>query len=413
MRELDRELEGRINPERTRQFRSEQFEANREYLERTAQGRWQNPGAIRIAVVGSNGKGSLAYYLARLFELHLGAGAGGASRVGLYTSPHLIDVCERIRVDGIPVRADVLLETIRSVAAFEKPSARFSYFEALTLAARAIFSGLQLPVEVYEAGLGGRLDATRVARAEHVLVASIVREHVALLGADPEQILREKLGICTESARTAIILPQPLIGADAIRAAARAICPHVRLVLAPSSLLPDSSVGRSETYLERSLRFAQFCFHEITGEVGPAVTPFPGPAGRLECRRRGAATLCYDTAHNEAALRTTLASLAALPGFPGSGQSEAFFGCLPDRDPGVFRDVLVRFGFAGVTQVVGPELAAPAGPEPGVPASQLAGIVQDSAVPFVLVTGTHRLYGEFTRLFPEMQSFLPAGGGQH
>ena len=396
--ELDRVLAARINPERSRRFQAEQFESNLSLLEEMAHRLWPEPRGLRVAVVGSNGKGSTAHYLSRLFQQHLIDHVG--PRVGLYASPHLLDVCERISVDGRATEAELIVRTINSLSDHEPTENRFSYFEILTLAALSVFFNEELPVQIYEAGLGGRLDATRVARAEHVLVTAIAPEHAAILGRDPERIIREKLGICTNFARTVLVMPQMQLTDQAVRAAALEICPQVKLVLAPRSLFaPPNSDGSPQTYLTHSLRFAQFCFREMVGREPPSMEKLPGPPGRLECHDWGGRVLCYDTAHNQEALRTTAASLRALAAFSGPASAEVFFACLPDRDPASFRSVLAACGFRRVVQVLGPEFAPPVEQQAGevVRVADLAAAIRESPATFVLITGTHRLYAEFRR----------------
>lgn len=143
-----------------------------------------------VLVGGTNGKGSTAATLASI------ASAAGL-RTGLYTSPHLIDVTERLRVGGRDVEAGELDLALAEVfgAADRAPALPLTYFEALTAAAFVLFAGRELDLAIYEVGLGGRLDATNVVPALLSIITSIDLDHMADLGPTRKAIAREKAGI--------------------------------------------------------------------------------------------------------------------------------------------------------------------------------------------------------------------------
>jgi len=137
-----------------------------------------------VLISGTNGKGSVAAILESILR------AAGV-RTGRYTSPHLCDWTERITVAGEPVAWTDLARALQAVAlAAEELEA--TPFEALTAAAMWHFRTAGIEWGVIEVGLGGRLDATRLCRAELTAVTSIERDHVAELGEDPDRIAREK-----------------------------------------------------------------------------------------------------------------------------------------------------------------------------------------------------------------------------
>jgi dihydrofolate synthase / folylpolyglutamate synthase len=143
-----------------------------------------------VLVAGSNGKGSTAALLAAM-------GTAAGYRTGLYTSPHLESVEERIRLDGRAVsRQDLGDRLARVVAAAERASgAPPTYFEALTAAAFLGFAEEAADLAVLEVGLGGRLDATNLADPVLSLVTPICLEHREYLGDTLAAIAREKAGI--------------------------------------------------------------------------------------------------------------------------------------------------------------------------------------------------------------------------
>ncbi len=143
-----------------------------------------------VLVAGTNGKGSTAALLAAM------AGAAGY-RTGLYTSPHLERVEERVRVDGRAVPTAELLAALLEVerAAERRGGGLPTYFEALTAAAFLLFRGAGIDLAVLEVGLGGRLDATNTVEPRLSLISQIGLEHQAYLGSTLTEIAREKAGV--------------------------------------------------------------------------------------------------------------------------------------------------------------------------------------------------------------------------
>jgi dihydrofolate synthase/folylpolyglutamate synthase len=144
--------------------------------------------ALRIVHVGgTNGKGSVAALSAAILQ------AAGL-RTGLYTSPHLLDVTERIRIDGLPVPKETLARhAARIEPALEAGAATF--FEAMTAVALAAFHEVRVDVAVLEVGLGGRWDATNVGVPLVSVVTRIDYDHQEFLGRRLEDIAGEKAGI--------------------------------------------------------------------------------------------------------------------------------------------------------------------------------------------------------------------------
>ena len=139
-----------------------------------------------ILVGGTNGKGSICAMASSIL-------ASAGLKVGLYTSPHLIDVRERIRFNGRMITAGELaacIEDVRSCAADT-----LTYFEFLTAVAFLFFSRKKIDIAVLEVGMGGRLDATNVVRPIVSAISNISLEHSAYLGKRLAQIAFEKAGI--------------------------------------------------------------------------------------------------------------------------------------------------------------------------------------------------------------------------
>jgi dihydrofolate synthase/folylpolyglutamate synthase len=169
-----------------------------------------------VLVAGTNGKGSTAATLSAI------ASAGGL-RAGLYTSPHLIDVTERIRIGPDDVGADELDEALGEVfaAADRAPNVPLTYFEAMTAAAFWLFARRRLDLAILEVGLGGRFDATNVAPACLSVITAIALDHVEDLGGTIAAIAAEKAGIF-RAGRPALVQTEREEAREVFRAAARA-----------------------------------------------------------------------------------------------------------------------------------------------------------------------------------------------
>ncbi len=147
-----------------------------------------------VHVAGTNGKGSVC----ALIEAALRA---GGFRTGLYTSPHLVDLGERIQVDRVALPAEqitgmtaALRETARHLGDESDPDYP-SFFEFMTMMAFQCFAAVPVDCSVLEVGLGGRLDATNVVVPEVSVITSIGLDHMDILGDTLEKIAAEKAGI--------------------------------------------------------------------------------------------------------------------------------------------------------------------------------------------------------------------------
>lgn len=144
-------------------------------------------GLCAIHVAGTNGKGSTSHLIASVL---MEAGYN----VGLYTSPHLLDFRERIRVGGQMIEKEYVRDFVESNFAFLKEN-HFSFFEMSTAMAFSYFKEKAVDIAVIETGLGGRLDSTNVITPIMSVVTNIALDHTALLGNTRCEIAREKAGI--------------------------------------------------------------------------------------------------------------------------------------------------------------------------------------------------------------------------
>ena len=140
-----------------------------------------------IHVAGTNGKGSCSHTLAAILQ-------SAGYKVGLYTSPHLVDFRERIRVNGTPVGQEYVIDFVESHRAFFEPL-HPSFFELTTAMAFNYFAEQQVDVAVIEVGLGGRLDCTNIIHPDLCVITNISFDHVQFLGDTLAKIASEKAGI--------------------------------------------------------------------------------------------------------------------------------------------------------------------------------------------------------------------------
>jgi dihydrofolate synthase / folylpolyglutamate synthase len=148
---------------------------------------WRQPTVPVITVAGTNGKGSVSAYCAAVMS-------AAGYRVGTFTSPHLRDYRERIRIHDAQVSAEELVSAFERIEA-ARGAIGLTFFEFNTLAALLVFEAAQLDAWVLEIGMGGRLDAVNVVDPDVAVVVSIGFDHQEYLGTTLEAIAREKAGI--------------------------------------------------------------------------------------------------------------------------------------------------------------------------------------------------------------------------
>lgn len=140
-----------------------------------------------IHVAGTNGKGSVSHTLAAVLQ-------SAGYKTGLYTSPHLVDFRERIRINGTPISKDYVVSFVEHERSFFEPLCP-SFFELATAMAFKYFADEQVDVAVIEVGLGGRLDCTNIITPDMSIITNISFDHVQFLGNTLAKIAVEKAGI--------------------------------------------------------------------------------------------------------------------------------------------------------------------------------------------------------------------------
>jgi dihydrofolate synthase/folylpolyglutamate synthase len=262
------------------------------------------PG-LRIRVAGTNGKGSTATMLATALQ-------SAGLRIGLYTSPHILEFNERIRINSVPANNNMLYESLARLLPLAH-AAQASYFETATAMALDQFARSAVDVEILEAGVGARLDATTAVPADMALVTPIGLDHQLWLGNTLDEIATEK-AFAMKGCRWSISAPQNGEVAQILSDINPDICftdPH------------DGEWNRLKTpgqhqCINATLAYAAIKLLCDTGtlkldlkQAHQAITNCVIP-GRLQHIHIHGANVWLDAAHNRHAVESLLSSLPGL-----------------------------------------------------------------------------------------------------
>jgi dihydrofolate synthase / folylpolyglutamate synthase len=306
----------------------------------------------KVQIAGTNGKGSTAVVLDAM------ARAAGI-RTGLYTSPHLVSITERIRIDGQEITREEFARLTSEVrVAAQRLLAEGAlntlptFFEHVTAIALVAFGKAQIQLAILETGLGGRLDSTTAARAGMVAITPIALDHQEYLGETLAEIAAEK-GAIIGPETTVILAPQPPEALEVIlkRCADCGVRPRVNgCAIEVTGADPEGRVranfetkqdryenvllglrGRHQVVnvsvaiqLAETLRERGFAISraDIIGGIESAEH-----AGRLEIRK-GRPTILFDGAHNAASARALRDYLDEFVHAPVT----LLFGAMRDKD---------------------------------------------------------------------------------
>jgi dihydrofolate synthase/folylpolyglutamate synthase len=307
-----------------------------------------------LHVAGTKGKGSTSALCASALQ-------AAGYKIGLYTSPHLLDYCERIQINGEPISHATLVELIEQIKPAVAQVEKLTTFEITTALAFLAFAKADCTAAVIEVGLGGRLDATNVIVPRVSVITSLSMDHMAVLGDTLAKIAGEKAGIIKD-------------GVPVVSAPQRQDALEVLLRVASSKNAKITLVGKDVTYepvshsldgqrIQLSVSSDQSSAVEVeipllgTHQVINAATAYAAlqasgldvsedaiqrgfaqvkwPA-RFEVARRDPPVI-FDSAHNDdsfAKLRETLEEY-----FPGK-MVYLIFGASEDKNiPGMFREI--------------------------------------------------------------------------
>jgi len=281
-----------------------------------------------ILVAGTNGKGSVTTFVSSILR------ASGL-RTGTFYSPHLFRINERIRIDGEEIPSPELDRIIGKLReGYDKT--QFTFFEGVTAAAAIWFRERDVDVAVYEVGLGGRLDATRLVDARTTVITGIAIDHSEHLGGTTAKILDEKLGITRPGAPLVTNLPTRALAAradghcvkigiphhpvsrDVVMSTGSVTASHMTFSLttpqADYGMVSTNMIGRHQVFnAATAVRTAEIF---LPGRRPGRAAVRKGLAGASLAGRfqvlSGEPRVILDVSHNEEALRASLDTLLEL-----------------------------------------------------------------------------------------------------
>jgi dihydrofolate synthase / folylpolyglutamate synthase len=309
-----------------------------------------------VLIAGTNGKGSTAATLASILR------ASGL-RTGLYTSPHLIRINERIQINGeqigddkFALLHDLVERTAERLIEDDELPWHPSFFEMLTAIAFEHFATSKVEIAVLEVGMGGRLDATNVVEPRVSVITDISLDHQKFLGNTITEIAREKAGIIHKGG-VVVTLPQSPQANDVI---GNAVLEVAAMVVSAADFVPPVS-PKSETYVYRTEKLLTAEGAEIEAES--AERTFSWPVSRYPLQVLGKQILVETPLVGRHQLRNVALAVAgaevlANQGFPVTAESIEC-GIRETRWPGRFQ----------VVRSVHPQISKTA--KPGAPSPEL------------------------------------------
>ncbi|MGE3467492.1 MAG: folylpolyglutamate synthase/dihydrofolate synthase family protein [Pyrinomonadaceae bacterium] len=262
---------------------------------------------LKVQVAGTNGKGSVCAFLN---SICLEAGI----KTGMYTSPHLISITERVRINGVDISEDDFArfanhvrETAEKLLAEERLTYIPTYFEQVTAIALLAFSEAKVQLAILETGLGGRLDATTAANAEICAITRIDLDHQEYLGETIEEIGAEKAATIRTSTRSVVIgeqSPEAMAVIDkrikGRNTTGRECAPVVRRATSLTPELPTVALGLPGIHQQENAKVA-ILLAEVLREYFP-ISADNIASGLADARHTGrleySGLYLFDGAHN-------------------------------------------------------------------------------------------------------------------
>jgi dihydrofolate synthase / folylpolyglutamate synthase len=275
-----------------------------------------------IHVAGTNGKGSVSHFLAAILQ-------SAGYKTGLYTSPHLKDFRERIRVNGEMISEAAVVGFVERHRAFFEPI-QPSFFELTMEMAFDYFALQQVDVAVIEVGLGGRLDSTNVITTELSIITNISFDHTQFLGDTLIKIASEKAGIIKPHipvvigeaegevrdifVKKAVEMEAPVFFAESQvqlhsekNGFSCELYPHLEVEL--KGYYQQKNVATVLTVIEQLERINFILPEEAVRKGFKQVTTLTGLQGRWQILQHNPTVIC-DTGHNEAGIRCVVQQLS-------------------------------------------------------------------------------------------------------
>lgn len=340
-----------------------------------------------VHVAGSKGKGSTSVMIASILE-------AAGYRTGLYTSPHILSLAERVATAKGPLPEQIyraattrLMETVSSIPARDLPGQRpITWFELMSTFAFLCFREAKMDWAVFETGLGGRLDATNVIRPRISVITPIELEHTEFLGDTMEEIAAEKAGIVKVGVPV-IIGPQEAAAAEVLEKRAQELrCPVLKVE--DSATVSGGMAGQCMDFrLESGLfsrplaaRLALLGDHQLWNAATAALAAktilpdLPEEAverglagarlpGRFEVVEYHQQRIILDGAHTPNSVALSLKTLRDYLGGPSEATTgtrpHLLFACAADKDAEAMAALLSGFGRITLTRPGGEKRSNP------------------------------------------------------
>jgi dihydrofolate synthase/folylpolyglutamate synthase len=374
-----------------------------------------------IHIAGSNGKGSVAAMMESILS-------ASGYKTGLYTSPHLVDFRERIRIGKELIDKDFLLDFVNDLKE-EIDKNAYTFFEVTTALSFSYFASRNIDIAVLETGMGGRLDSTNIVNPLISIITSISLEHTEHLGTTLSQIAFEKAGIIKNGVPTITAVREPE-ALQVIKDVSRERKSPLTLVSEnPTVTIHKLSINQStfdySSYKNLQLNLAGK--HQVANAclAISAIEKLKGMGwkiktkavkngirdvnwrGRLEIFRKNPLTL-LDVAHNPAGTKTLVDALEEF--FPEK-KIIFIFGVMADKDyPSMIKEICRKAKFILLTK---PDYKRSADPEslekmlidinmpyeilPQVKQAYIFALKNTNEEDVICITGSHFTVGEFLR----------------
>lgn len=264
-------------------------------------------------IAGTNGKGSTSHMIAAALQV-------AGYKTGLYTSPHLKDFRERIRINGLMIPEEAVVEFVNQYHEAWQ-SMQPSFFEITVAMCFWYFRREGVEIAVIETGLGGRLDSTNVITPEVSVITNIGYDHMNLLGDTIEKIAAEKAGIIKPKKPVVIGVMREEAHEVMVQTALIHQAPMIDAAIIPNELVPNSALkglyqieNRASAFMAlRTLAALGWCVSEEHIAQGfQHVVELTGLLGRWQKLNDSPLTIA-DVAHNEDGIRAVLLQIQQTP----------------------------------------------------------------------------------------------------
>lgn len=289
-----------------------------------------------IHVAGTNGKGSVSSLIAAVLQAQ-------GYKVGLYTSPHLVDFRERIRINGEMIPREDVVKFVEDWKAGGYPGDAPSFFELTMMMAFKWFADQQVDYAVIEVGMGGRLDSTNIITPILSVITNISFDHTQFLGDTLPKIASEKAGIIKSGIPA--VIGEAVAETEAVfrgrasevgaplREAYREIDEDANRALDCSlhGKYQEKNVNTARVAIDELCRCGVVISPEAVGRGFREVEALTGFRGRWTILRESPLVIC-DTGHNEAGLRYNMSQLEGLCKDRPGGKLRMVVGFVSDKD---------------------------------------------------------------------------------